>query len=294
MGKVTILMPAFNEELFVREAVESVAFESHENDIELIVVDDFSTDKTWSILQELKAEYDFIKIYRNEVKGKNSAFNFAYSKSTGNVIVLLAADDILEKGMLKSRVLPLFKDERVTMTCCKLKTFSENKKLDSIVTPKNKNKGATSGGTIAFRRDFAKKVFPIPVILANEDMWINCHIKYSDNVNLYHVPEVGLKYRLHENNSLKRNVSFDVSTNQVHKRSIVYSVFLESFRKELSEEKINDLARQACLEQLRWEGCLLSIVFLSKVKFLDKLRAIFYSNSTMYFVYSFFYRWLVR
>ncbi len=294
MSKITILMPAFNEELFVREAVESVAHEVSENNIELIVVDDFSTDNTWAILNELKAEYEFIKIYKNDTKGKNSAFNLAYEKSTGDIIILLAADDILEAGMLSVRVSPLLENDNITITCCKLKTFSEKKKLDSIVTPKSKDKGALSGGTIAFKRDFADNIFPIPELLANEDMWINCHINYFNNVEIFHIPKIGLKYRLHDNNSLKRDVSFEVSNSQVHKRSIVYGVFLEKYRSSLSSENINRLARQASLEQLRWDGSVFSIVFLKKVKFLDKSRAVFYSNNVMYSIYRFFYRWLLR
>ncbi len=294
MNKITILMPAFNEELFVREAVESVAHEISKNNIELIVVDDFSTDNTWTVLNELKAEYEFIKIYKNEIKGKNSAFNLAYKKSTGDIIILLAADDILEAGMLSVRTSPLLENNNITITCCKLKTFSKKKKLDSIVTPKSKDKGALSGGTIAFKRDFADKVFPIPEILANEDMWINCHINYFNNIEIFHIPKIGLKYRLHSNNSLKRDVSFELSNNQVHKRSIVYSVFLEKYRNSLSGDNINKLARQASLEQLRWDGSVLSIVFFKKINMTDKLRAILYSNSFFYSFYRLFYRWIIR
>lgn len=285
-------MPAFNESIFIREAVASVALEAASNNLELIAVDDFSTDSTWEILQLLKKEYDFLKVYKNQVKGKNSAFNLAYTKATGDIVVLLAADDTLVPGVLKKRIEPLIDRNDFSITYCKLKTFSNIKKLDSIVTPKDKNLGSSSGGAMAITRVFSDRIFPIPETLANEDMWINCHVQYNNNVEIIHIPVVGLNYRLHENNSLKRNVGFTVASTQIHKRSIVYSVFLEQYRTELTDSYLDDLARRSALEQLRWDGSVLSILFFKGISVREKLRAFIYSNNFSYSIYSYLYRWL--
>lgn len=60
------------------------------------------------------------------------------------------------------------------------------------------------------------------------------------------------------------------------------------------EGLINKLARHASLEQLRWDGSVLSIVFFKKINMTDKLRAILYSNSFFYSFYRLFYRWIIR
>lgn len=64
-------------------------------------------------------------------------------------------------------------------------------------------------------------------------MWIKCHATYAEDVNVIHVPVVSLLYRLHDNNSLKRDVGFSKKNEMISKRSIVYSVYLERYRGEL-------------------------------------------------------------
>ena len=52
---VSVLIPAFNHEKYIQEAIISVINQSYEN-IELIVIDDGSADSTWNKIQELKLE----------------------------------------------------------------------------------------------------------------------------------------------------------------------------------------------------------------------------------------------
>ncbi|AOE84531.1 glycosyltransferase family 2 protein [Pseudomonas sp. TCU-HL1] len=284
--KVSILMPAFNEEKFIDDAIKSIAKQIVDYEIELICVDDFSSDGTWVKLVALEKEYSFVRAFRNVEKGKCSAFNLAFEHSTGDYVMLLAGDDMLPEGALKARVEPLLDAGPYAITACKYRTTSTDSRLDGMVMPKLKGTGALSGGTIVFSREFALKVFPIPSCLVSEDMWIKCHIEYLDGMRVIDVPVVGLIYRLHENNSLRRDVGFAVKSEDIRRRSMVYSVFLESKRAALSQNCIEKLSRLAALETLRASGSRLSILLFKGVPLIDKLRALAYSHAVCYWLHS--------
>ena len=63
--KVSILIPVYNREKAILTAVECAVNQTYP-DIEVVCVDNASTDSTWSVLQELKLKYPKIIISRNE------------------------------------------------------------------------------------------------------------------------------------------------------------------------------------------------------------------------------------
>ena len=63
--KISVLIPTYNVGKFVEKAIRSVMQQSYTN-LEIIVVDDFSTDDTFSILQKLANEDSRIKLFRNK------------------------------------------------------------------------------------------------------------------------------------------------------------------------------------------------------------------------------------
>lgn len=66
--KLSIIMPCYNMKIYIEEALRS-AFLQTLPDIEVICVDDGSTDGTWELLQRLKGEYNNLKICSQENKG---------------------------------------------------------------------------------------------------------------------------------------------------------------------------------------------------------------------------------
>ena len=92
---VSIICLCYNQASFVKEALESVWAQSYQN-LELIVVDDGSTDNSAVVIQELlkgRAEVQFLAL--NENIGNCRAFNKGLKISRGRYIIDLAADDIL-------------------------------------------------------------------------------------------------------------------------------------------------------------------------------------------------------
>lgn len=97
--KFSIIMPAYNVENYIKQAVDSVINQTYD-EWELIVVDDGSTDNTWEILKSYKDKR--IKTIKSKNQGVSHARNVGLKKATGDYIVFLDSDDYLENWLLKN------------------------------------------------------------------------------------------------------------------------------------------------------------------------------------------------
>lgn len=102
--KVSILIPSYNHENFIEKTIRSV-WEQNYSNLELIVVDDGSTDGSREILAKLKliSPISMIVIEQENV-GICSTLNRAVEKSTGKIIGFLASDDIMLPDRLNQEV----------------------------------------------------------------------------------------------------------------------------------------------------------------------------------------------
>ena len=60
--------------------------------------------------------------------------------------------------------------------------MSRISRFNNVIIPKNKNKGTLIGGALIFNRKLAKKIFPIPEELPNEDRWTGLHVKFFSDI----------------------------------------------------------------------------------------------------------------
>ncbi len=101
---VSVVMPAYNAEKFITDAVLSVLNQTYQ-DYELIVIDDCSTDSTYQILTEICKKDNRIKLYRNAVNsGVSYTRNFGVSKACGEWIAFLDSDDIWAADKLEKQL----------------------------------------------------------------------------------------------------------------------------------------------------------------------------------------------
>ncbi len=91
--KVSILIPMYNAENYISDTIKSALNQTWQN-IEIIVVDDGSTDKSYEIAKTFEYD-DRVFIYKQINSGGCVARNLAFSKSTGDYIQYLDADDLL-------------------------------------------------------------------------------------------------------------------------------------------------------------------------------------------------------
>lgn len=98
---VSVLMPLYNKAAFVAEAIESVLNQTYPN-IEIIIVDDGSTDNSFEIAKRYESAKIFL--FKQENKGVSSARNTAFRHSKGDFIQYLDADDVLDPRKIEEQV----------------------------------------------------------------------------------------------------------------------------------------------------------------------------------------------
>ncbi|MAW82898.1 MAG: glycosyl transferase family 2 [Crocinitomicaceae bacterium] len=99
---VSVIIPCYNVVNYINECVKSVVNQDYEF-IELICIDNASTDNTYQKLTELKSKYGF-KLFQCTLPGANNARNLGIEKSSGLWIQFLDADDILYPSKISHQI----------------------------------------------------------------------------------------------------------------------------------------------------------------------------------------------
>jgi len=97
---VSILINNYNYAPFLTQAVDSALRQTYEN-IEVIVVDDGSTDNSWQVI---KSYGDRIVPIAKKNGGQASAFNAGFEKSQGDIVCFLDSDDVFLPDKLQKLV----------------------------------------------------------------------------------------------------------------------------------------------------------------------------------------------
>ncbi len=100
---VSILIPLYNSQEFIAETIESCLNQAYSN-IEIIIVDDGSTDSSARIVQEYAHKYKNIKFYCQNNAGAPRARNLAFEKSKGEYIQYLDADDLMSENKISAQI----------------------------------------------------------------------------------------------------------------------------------------------------------------------------------------------
>lgn len=90
--RISVITPVFNGERYIEETVCSVLEAIGEKDIEYLVIDDGSTDKTGEILKKYQPK---IKVIRQVNSGESSAVNTGFNNASGDFVLVVSADDPL-------------------------------------------------------------------------------------------------------------------------------------------------------------------------------------------------------
>lgn len=279
--KVSIIMPVYNVEKFIKQSIESILNQDHK-DFELIIVDDGSTDKTSNYIEPYLAD-NRLQYYNFGRLGKVEAFNKGYEKAVNDFVCFFHGDDLMTRDSIVARLNPLMKSSPELVACCgKLQTKSSHSKYDSVIIPKGR-KGSLSGQAVMYKKALTDIIFPIPKLLPNEDFWMRLHIEHFSD-NLIHIDNVIAKYRIHEQNSflsIGALQSFEEKNEKIYiRRTYVLNEFIKKYN-NLDIEKIRKIRSYLEAEEHRYKGRFLGILF-SNISIRNKLRFLFESSAFMY------------
>ena len=184
MPQISIIIPVYNSERYIRKCVHSIV-EQNINDIEIIIVDDGSTDNTANICDELISFDDRINVIHVENGGVSRARNIGLSMSTGEWVYFVDSDDFLcenalslliEKYDLENVDIVKFGFNIVYITQKKIDSF----KVDNSILIKDKSKAYSIIETSAYCGFLWNTLFRRELILGlsfKEDLyWLEDHV----------------------------------------------------------------------------------------------------------------------
>jgi glycosyltransferase involved in cell wall biosynthesis len=226
---ISIALCTYNASKYLEKQIFSIFAQTYKN-IEIIVVDDCSTDGTYEYLQNIKEKYKQLKLYRNKHNlGFNKNFEKAIGFCKGNFIAISDQDDIWLPEKLEILINNIDKNWLI---------FSNSELIDSNDKPigsqllkshfeiKNRTfKGIilnnfVTGHTILFSKEFVDYFMPIPST-GYYDWWMGFVAYYHDKIT--YINKCLTLHRVHDasvigniNNSgkenLKKTISFDLAT----------------------------------------------------------------------------------
>jgi len=124
--KVSVVLTCFNAEDTIEEAVESILNQSYKN-LEVIVCDDASTDRSWQVLCAMRQRCSSVTVIRNNANyGTYLSKNRAVDRATGEVILFQDSDDISHPQRVAIQVSELLADDSLIATRTKYLRYNES------------------------------------------------------------------------------------------------------------------------------------------------------------------------
>jgi poly-beta-1,6 N-acetyl-D-glucosamine synthase len=123
---VSIIVPSYNEELTLKNCIDSLVNQTYDK-YEIIIVDDGSKDRTLDVAKSL-LHYKKVVVLAKSNGGKASALNFGIKHSRGNIVVCVDADSIFLNDTL-SKLLEPFSDPKIAAVAGNVKVVNRKKVL---------------------------------------------------------------------------------------------------------------------------------------------------------------------
>jgi len=248
---ISVVIATYNGAKFIRQQMDSIIEQTYPN-IEIIIVDDNSTDETILILETYTKQYPNISIYKSESNlGYVKNFERGFKRAKGNFIAPSDQDDIWHKDKLRI----LFENiDNYEIVYCNSALMDENgnltgknlsdiKRLMSFDNPLMYAIGNTAAGhAMLIRKSTIQNCYPFPTLVPH-DYWLGFVATFNSKLNFIDIPLV--YYRQHQTNVFgvkskgvkrkKRNI------NKQNKLDLIRTRMQLQFEKcpvELKEKKV--------------------------------------------------------
>lgn len=165
MPDISVLLPAYNHELYIGSAVNSL-LRQQVSDIEILAVDDGSTDRTGNILDNLAQKDARLRVFHKKNEGVAAALNFALEQARGTWIASCGSDDVVPPAAYRNM---LKKGRRADVV---IGEFSE---IDDI--------GRKTRVRLSFGKSCFAALFAMPSMwnkLIRRSVLLDANLKFSD------------------------------------------------------------------------------------------------------------------
>ena len=138
MVKVSVIVPAYNEENHIKVCLDSI-ISNDLKEIEIIVINDGSTDGTAKIVEEYESKYDIITVISKENEGQGSARNIGIDLAKGEFITFVDADDEIHNNMLSKMYNKLQQEQADICVCDYFEITNTNKVVKKAIPQKTED-----------------------------------------------------------------------------------------------------------------------------------------------------------
>jgi len=203
MPKVSVIVPVYNTENYIEKCLNSLVNQTLE-DLEIIVVNDGSTDNSENVLDKFIENYpDKIKYYKKENGGLSDARNFGLNYAKGEYIGFVDSDDFIDLFMYEKMYNLARKAEADIVECDFKWIYSDKTKIDTGIDYKNKEDFFTNSRVMVCNKIIKKEVInniTFPKGLRYED--VEFFYKLLPSVNKISVLKEPLYYYIQRESSI--------------------------------------------------------------------------------------------
>ncbi len=188
MIKVSIILPMYNAEKYIKDTIYSVLNQTFK-DIELIIVDDGSTDNSYEICKEIQQLDNRIVLEKIENKGVSNARNYGIEMAKGKYVMFIDSDDKYDINIVEKMVKGI---ESSDLLVCKFKELRPNGKIKFRNIKYNYEISENS-----HMINFLQKNNLFNVVwnkIYKKDIIIDNNIKFNTNISIAEDLEFNLKY----------------------------------------------------------------------------------------------------
>lgn len=123
---VSVIIPTYNRDEYISETIASVHNQDYTGEIEIIVIDDGSTDETAALLEELQSTIFSLKVIRTKNSGVSSARNTGMSEAKGDFIQFLDSDDLIAPTKFSKQIRLLEENQDCDFCYCTAASFEKD------------------------------------------------------------------------------------------------------------------------------------------------------------------------
>lgn len=214
LPRVSVLVLAHNYGRFLADAIESLLSQDYTGELELIVIDDGSTDDTRQVASAYVERSPSVRYIHQENQGVAGAANTGLAAATGELIAFHSADDVALPGKIRRQAEILSERPEVglvygdmAVTDADLNVITPSFWASQGIVPVRGDAleramigPFVSGGTMMFRACYRDSFYPLPLWAAWEDWWITVHVAALAEFEF--IGEPVLLYRQHGANMI--------------------------------------------------------------------------------------------
>ncbi|CEN53976.1 glycosyltransferase family 2 protein [Capnocytophaga canis] len=221
---LSIIIPAYNVAHFLKQTVYAIVKEmAFPEQVEVLIINDGSTDNTQEIIEQLKTEVqrNIVNSYQKTNGGLSDARNVGIKEARGEYVWFFDADDFIEEGSL-SKILFLLKRQDIDLLSFGMRECYQDGRKEKVVNIDNKPSNIVIGGITylsEYEIDYSSCVFVVrkEILIKNNLFFLKGVLSedYEFNLRLYkycnsitHIKDVFYNYMI-RTGSLSRRANDD-------------------------------------------------------------------------------------